>query len=133
MRKIETPINPQVFPDGCATFYQQANIAGNGNKPIFKTKKMFTCPFEEKKVGDVRYYASLQVDSTISKVIRIPKISGIQPAGDIVVLSGDALQYRVQKVSRNTLTYPESIDVTLEVSKHTYVLLEDEEESDDTE
>ena len=130
MRKVETPLNPQVFPDGLAVFYQQRNIAEKGNRPVYEATELIRVPYEEKKVGDIRYYAAMQADSTISKVIRIPRVSGIQPSGDIVMLSGDESQYRVQKTVRNAQTYPESIDVTLEISKHVYSLKEAADDTD---
>jgi len=68
----------------------------------------------------VRYYAAMQADSKISKVIRVPRVPGIQPSGDLVVLTLDDRQYKVQKLARNTLTTPESMDITLELSKTTY-------------
>ncbi len=120
MRKIETPLNPQTFTDGLATFYRTKNDAGNGNLPKYAAKQFLQVPFTEKKVGDVRYYAAMQADSKISKVIRIPRVEGIQPSGDVVTLSGDDRQYKVQKTVRNTLTVPESMDVTLEISKTRY-------------
>lgn len=128
-RKIDTPLNPQTFQDGLASFWHCENIATAGNRPSYQTKKLFDLPYEVKKVGDVRYYAALQADSKISKVIRVPKVHGIQPSGDVVTLSGNERQYKIQKVSENTLTNPESMDVTLEISKTTYRLLTEEETS----
>lgn len=120
MRSIETPLGPQTFTDGLATFYHAKNDAGKGNRPKYTMEEFLSVPFTEKKIGDVRYYAAMQADSKISKVIRIPRVGGIEPAGDIVTISGDDRQYRVQKTARNTMTTPESLDVTLEVSKQTY-------------
>jgi hypothetical protein len=120
MRKIETPLGPQTFTDGLAVFYRVKNEAGKGDRPKYTMEEFLRVPFTEKKVGDVRYYAAMQADSRISKVVRIPRVSGIQPSGDIVTLSGDDRQYKVQKVARNTMTTPESLDVTLEISKTQY-------------
>lgn len=120
MRSIETPLGPQTFTDGLATFHHVKNDAGKGNLPKYTMEEFLSVPFTEKKIGDVRYYAAMQADSKISKVIRIPRVGGIEPAGDIVTISGDDRQYRVQKTARNTMTTPESLDVTLEVSKQSY-------------
>lgn len=120
MRSIETPLGPQTFTDGLATFYRVKNSAGKGNIPKYAVEKFLELPFTEKKVGDVRYYAAMQADSRISKVLRVPRVAGIQPSGDVVTLSGDTRQYKVQKVARNTMTVPESLDVTLEISKTQY-------------
>lgn len=120
MRSIETPLGPQTFTDGLAIFNRVKNEAGKGDRPKYTMEEFLRVPFTEKKVGDVRYYAAMQADSRISKVVRIPRVSGIQPSGDIVTLSGDERQYKVQKVARNTMTTPESLDVTLEISKTQY-------------
>jgi hypothetical protein len=120
MRSIETPLGPQTFTDGLATFYRVKNTSGKGNLPKYAMEQFVEVPFTEKKVGDVRYYAAMQADSRISMVIRIPRVAGIQPSGDVVTLSGDSGQYKVQKVARNTMTVPESLDVTLEISKTQY-------------
>lgn len=120
MRNIETPLGPQTFTDGLAIFHRAKNEAGKGDRPKYTMEEFLRVPFTEKKVGDVRYYAAMQADSRISKVVRIPRVSGIQPSGDIVTLSGDERQYKVQKVARNTMTTPESLDVTLEISKTQY-------------
>lgn len=120
MRNIETPLGPQTFTDGLASFHRVKNSAEKGNLPRYTATQFLQVPFTEKKVGDVRYYAAMQADSRISKVIRIPRVAGIQPSGDLVTLSGDDRQYKVQKVARNTMTTPESLDVTLEISKTQY-------------
>lgn len=122
MRPIETPVNPQTFCDGLAVFYRTKNGAEKGNYPKPTLKEFVRVPFQEKKVGDVRYYAAMQADSKISKVIRIPRVKGLQPSGDIVLISGDSRQYKVQKTAVNSLTVPASLDVTLEISKQTYTL-----------
>ena len=120
MRKIETPLGPQTFTDGLAIFHRVKNEAGKGDRPKYAMEELLRVPFTEKKVGDVRYYAAMQADSKISMVIRVPRVAGIQPSGDVVTLSGDTRQYKVQKVARNTMTVPESLDVTLEISKTQY-------------
>ena len=120
MRKIETPLGPQTFTDGLAIFHRVKNEAGKGDRPKYAMEEFLRVPFTEKKVGDVRYYAAMQADSKISMVIRVPRVAGIQPSGDVVTLSGDTRQYKVQKVARNTMTVPESLDVTLEISKTQY-------------
>lgn len=120
MRKIETPLGPQTFTDGLAVFYRVKNEAGKGDRPKYAMEEFLRVPFTEKKVGDVRYYAAMQADNKISMVIRVPRVAGIQPSGDVVTLSGDTRQYKVQKVARNTMTVPESLDVTLEISKTQY-------------
>lgn len=120
MRKIETPLGPQTFTDGLAIFHRVKNEAGKGDRPKYAMEEFLRVPFTEKKVGDVRYYAAMQADSKISMVIRVPRVAGIQPSGDVVTLSGDTRQYKVQKVARNTMTAPESLDVTLEISKTQY-------------
>ena len=120
MRRIETPLGPQTFTDGLAIFHRVKNEAGKGDRPKYTMEEFLRLPFTEKKVGDIRYYAAMQADSRISKVVRIPRVAGIQPSGDIVTLSGDDPQYKVQNVARNTMTTPESMDVTLEISKAQY-------------
>lgn len=126
MRKVETPINPQLFCDGLATFWQITNTAEKGDAPKYATMELVHLPYADKQIGDVRYYAALQADSKMSKVIRVPRVGGIQPSGDLVTLAGDDRQYKVQKISINTFTVPESMDVTLENSKQTYTLSSEE-------
>lgn len=128
MRKIETPLNPQLFTDGLASFWQTQNTAGKGDIPKYSAVHLVDLPFREQTVGDVRYYAAMQADSKISKVIRVPRVEGIQPSGDVVTLAGDSRQYKVQKVGKNSLTVPESLDITLEISKQTYQLTTEEAE-----
>ena len=125
MRQIETPLKPQLFNSGLATIWQVSNTAAPGDKPKYRTIKLFALPYQDRRLSDARYYAALQVDSKISRVIRVPRVSGIQPSGDLVTLSGDPRQYKTAKVSESSYTVPESMDLTLEISKTEYKLQED--------
>lgn len=124
MRKIQTPFAPQTFSSGCVTFFHTEDTAAAGDIPRYAAVAFLRVPYEDKKVGDVRYYAALQADSRIDRVVRVPHIGEIDTAGDIAVVSGDARQYRVTKIARNSLTVPESWDVTLEISRKKYKLAE---------
>lgn len=121
MRKIETPLEPQTFRSGVATIYRVTNTANPGDLPAYSPSQLYRLPFEARKLSDVRYYAAMQADSKISRVIRIPWVRGIQPSGDICILNDKAKkQYKITRVSENPNTNPESLDLTLEISKTTY-------------
>lgn len=124
MRKIQTPLLPQIFPSGCATFFHTDNTAKTGDLPRYTAVRFLCVPYEDKKIGDVRYYAALQADSRMDKVIRIPHAGGIDTAGDIAMVSGDTRQYRVVKLTQNGVSTPPSWDVTLEISKKNYKIAE---------
>ena len=124
MRPIQTQLAPQLFPSGLVSFFHTRDKALPGDLPKYAAERFLTVPFEDRRVGDVRYYAAMQASSRIDKVIRIPHAGGIHTAGDIAMLSGDERQYRVIKLTQNGMTTPVSWDVTLEVSKKQYQIAE---------
>ena len=117
MRRIKTDLNPQTFTSGSAKIMHPTNVAEKGDIPKYAFTEFLTLPYQDIKVSDVRYYAAMQADSKISKIIRVPHIAGIDPAGDVVTVSEtpDVL-YEIQKVSGNNSTTPQSWDMTLVVA-----------------
>ena len=120
MRRVKTSLNSQLFPDGLAVLHHVTNTAAAGDRPRYSLTEFVRVPYERKQLGDVRYYAAMQADSRISAVLRVPQVSGVQPSGDIVLLSGDDTQYKITRVSEVPLSIPPAMDLTLEVSKTTY-------------
>lgn len=124
MRRTRTALSLQTFPSGCVTFFHTDDTSAAGDIPKYAARAFLRVPYEEKKIGDVRYYAALQAGSRLDRVVRVPCVKGIDVTGDIAMVSGDTQQYRVTKFTQNSMTLPESWDVTLEVSKKNYKIAE---------
>lgn len=108
----------QSFNDGVAKFYEVANIARPGYKPVqglsFK-EKLF---FETQRLGINRLYLSRQNQAEISMVIRVPKRDAISPQ-DIVMINDDK-QYEIDSVQNVPEVYPPCIDVALKRIEQKY-------------
>lgn len=100
----------QPYNDGVAYFYEQQNIADDGDKPELQATLKGKLPFENQRLGINRLYLSRQHQAEIVKVIRVAR-RNISPQ-DLVILD-DGKQYLIDSVQDVTDILPPSVDVAL--------------------
>lgn len=104
----------QSYNDGVVTIYRTEDIARPGYKPAVKLTKKVSLRYEEQRLGIQRYYAALQNQIKVSRVIRCPKQD--VTTQDIAVTE-DGRQYRIDLVQTARHVWPASIDLTLTAVK----------------
>lgn len=119
-RKLRTALDKESYTDGVAMFYGYRNVGKPGDMPKSEMVPMFQVPFSERSVSDKRYFDAKQSGIDMVKLIRTPLVEGLQPSGDICVVSGSERQFEVKKVSYIRDRF--SMDVTLALSEKTYRL-----------
>lgn len=109
------------FDDGILKIYSVGNIADAGKKPVIGLKEKSSHYFGFEAVGVTRYYAAMQVNSSISAIVHIWQDRGIE-ANDICILE-DKLQYKCSFVQHvmNEENLPIT-KITLERLKEDYVI-----------
>ena len=110
----------QCFPDGVADIYARSLSGGDGGLPDYPvisggvvTNGTLRCSlrFREKKVGLTRYYAALNEDIQIDKIIVTlfnPAVSRL----DVVVIGAEL--YQIRQIQNTAGEYPETMDLSLE-------------------
>lgn len=100
----------QTYNDGIVTIYQAEDIAQPGYRPEARLTKKVSLRYEEQRLGIQRYYAALQNQIGVSRVIRCPRQD--VSTQDIAVTE-DGRQYRIDLVQRVDNVWPPSLDLTL--------------------
>lgn len=101
----------QSYNDGFLTLYSQIDIAEPGYQPTPHLLKEAELRYEERKLGIQRYYSAAQSQQRVERVLRVPRIGGIN-AQD-VVKTHDGRMYRVELVQAVPDVFPPSLDLTL--------------------
>ena len=110
-----TPYRPthdvsQPFNDGVAYFYEQQNIADDGDKPELQATLKGKLPFENQRLGINRLYLSRQHQAEIVKVIRVERRN--IAIHDLVVIDQNQT-YSVDSIQDVLDVLPPSVDVAL--------------------
>jgi hypothetical protein len=95
-------IKPQTYADGIVEIYAVSNTAAAGSKPADILTLKVTLRYSERIVGISRYYAALQANAEINRLIRCPLLRGVSTQ-DAAILS-DGKRYRIEQIQ-----YPEDI------------------------
>lgn len=127
MRIVKSPLNPQTYTSGLVTVYHTKNTAADGDLPVYALLPALSLPFETRKITDARFLAEAQTGQEIQKLIRCPRVSGIEPSGDRCMIAGDERQYVIKKVVDVPTTVPESMDLTLVIASDPYLIQEVED------
>lgn len=102
----------QSFNSGVVKVYKTINQAKPGYKAVEMLKDdPITLRYDEQRTGITRYYAAKQANIQIVRVLRCPKVPGIDTQ-DIAVAE-DGIQYRIEQIQTVPGVYPPCIDISL--------------------
>lgn len=101
----------QPFSSGVVTIYSITDIAEPGYKPKEGLSQKVTLRYEEQRLGIRRYYAGMQNQIEIERVIRTPHTGEI--SNQDVAITEDSKQYQIGQVQSVTGVWPPCVDVTL--------------------
>lgn len=101
----------QSYNDGVVTIYSVTDGAKPGYQPMPMLAEKITLRYAEQRLGIQRYYAALQNQVQVERVIRTAR------AGDIttqdIAITEDGRKYTVYMVQSVQDVYPPSVDITL--------------------
>lgn len=101
----------QSYNDGVVTIYSVTDGAKPGYQPMPMLAEKITLRYAEQRLGIQRYYAALQNQVQVERVIRTAR------AGDIttqdIAVTEDGRKYAVYMVQSVQDVYPPSVDITL--------------------
>lgn len=101
----------QSFCDGMVTIYSVADQAEPGRQPVEKLSWRGVLRYDEQRLGIQRYYAAAQNQVRVERVIRTPRVPGVNSQD--VAITEDGQQYRIDLVQNVKDVYPASMDLTL--------------------
>lgn len=108
----------QGFNDGLVRIYSISDAAAPGWQPKPAPKLKVTLRYQERTMGIQRYYAGMQNQVELRRVIRVPR------AGDVssqdVAVTEDGRQYQVNLVQGVQDVWPASVDLTLAAVEQVY-------------
>lgn len=111
MRKIQTPLEKQLYNDGVLKVYTVRNIAPKGMMPKYdKVLVHGRVPYENKTAGEKRRYYAQQEGREFSRIVRTAAEYDISE-GHVVEL-GDKL-YKVITVNLISSIYPGFSEISL--------------------
>ncbi len=108
--EIKTPTRFEPFKDGVCWI-----CAVQDGKAV----RRFVRKYDDRVVGYKRYLISVQADTQITRIIRIPRTE--TEDGDIVLIGGDS--YRIIQNQQFPNTNPPCTDLTLERLKRRYEVI----------
>lgn len=125
-KKFAAPFRPrsspdrvsQTFGDGLVRIYDVCDIAEPGLKPQKGLQLVYTLRYEERKLGITRYYAARQNQVEIKRVIRVPRVAGLN--SQQVAITENGRQYGIDLVQNAADVYPLSLDITLMAIEQEY-------------
>lgn len=103
----------QCYDDGIVKIYTVTDSAEPGYqpKPTVEQPPKYTLRYEEQRLGIQRYYSGQQNQKQIERVIRTPRVAGVN--NQDVAETEDGNQYRIDLVQTVDDGYPPSMDLTL--------------------
>lgn len=125
-KKFEAPYRPkstndrvsQPFSDGLVRIYDVTDVAAPGLKPQEGLELALTLRYAERKLGINRYYAAKQNQVEVERVLRVPRVQGLNTQQ--VAITEDGRQYRIDMVQLAADVLPLSVDITLAAIKQDY-------------
>ncbi len=103
----------QTYNSGALSVYRVENAAEGGKMPKDKlTVKLPLLRYEERTVGMARYWAGMQNTAQITRMLRVPKHTGVSPQD--VVITDDGKQYKIEQIQYIEDVTPKSMDLSLE-------------------
>lgn len=114
----QTPFRPRVdavvtqgYGDGVVAIYSVKDVAQPGYQPKPQTTLKCKLRYEEQRLGIQRYYAALQNQVQVERVIRTARAVDITTQD--VAITEDGRKYAVYMVQSVQDVYPPSVDITL--------------------
>ena len=100
----------QDYNDGIVTIYAAADSAQPGYQPKPTLTKKYTLRYDEQRLGIQRYYAAMQNQVQVERVLRVPRA---KITNQDIAETEDGVKYRIDLVQTVDLVYPPSLDLTL--------------------
>ncbi len=101
----------QPFNSGIVTVYSASDSATPGYCPKEKLSFKISLRYEEQRLGVQRYYAGMQNQIQIERVIRVPRAGRI--TNQDVAVTEDGRRYRIDLIQSVVDTWPPCIDLAL--------------------
>ena len=102
----------QTFSNGYVDIYKTTNGAQAGYKAV---EKLMPNPlhlrYDEQRTGVTRFYEAKQANVQIDRLIRCPRIPGIDSQD--VAVTEDGLQYRIEQIQTVDNIWPACVDISL--------------------
>ena len=104
------------FQSGLAVIYDNQNRGGIGNYPKDKLVLRYKLRYRERTVGINRYYAALQDNSRIDRMIRCLRKDDVSVLDvvNIITSGSDDKYYRIAQIQYPEDTEPAVMDLSLE-------------------
>ena len=100
----------QDYNDGIVTIYAAADSALPGYQPKPELTEKIVLRYEEQRLGIQRYYAAMQNQIQIERVIRVPRA---EITNQDIAETENGVKYRIDLIQTVDLVYPPSLDLTL--------------------
>lgn len=102
----------QPFNSGIVKIYKTENSAKPGHKVEEQLKNPpVTLRYDEQRTGVIRYYTAEQANIQIDRVLRCPRIAGIDTQS--VAETEDGEQYRIEQIQTVDNIWPACVDISL--------------------
>lgn len=102
----------QSFNDGVLKIYKTINAAPAGAKAVESLiGPAIILRYAEQRTGIARYYAAKQANMQIDRVLRVPRIDGIDTQN--VAIDEKGVQFRIEQVQSTDGVYPPCWDLSL--------------------
>ena len=102
----------QPFNSGIVKIHKTINQSKPGYKAVEALKdNPVTLRYDEQRTGITRYYAAKQANIRIVRVLRCPKVPGIDTQD--VAVTEDGTQYRIEQIQTVDGVYPACVDISL--------------------
>ncbi len=104
------------FPDGIAVIFDNLYQGGVGDLPKDKLALRYKLRFRERTVGINRFYAALQDNGRIDRMIRCPRKDDVSVLDVVNIISSgsDDKYYRIAQIQYPEDTEPAVMDISLE-------------------
>lgn len=110
----------QSFNDGIVRIFSVSDGAAPGWQPRPVPQHKSTMRYQERIMGIQRYYAGMQNQVELRRVIRVPRAGNVS-SQDLAVTE-DGHQYRVDLVQAVQEVWPACVDLTLAAVEQVYDL-----------
>jgi hypothetical protein len=121
---MSTKIEPQTYADGVVRIYDVSNAAAAGNKPVDVLTPKVSLRYAERTVGISRYYAALQADVRISRLLRCPLLRSVSTQD--AAIPNDGKRYRIEQIQYPEDVVPPVMDMSLVEVSQVYKVAEAE-------
>lgn len=109
---IQNKTKTQTHNNGIVKLYNVENIAAPGKKPIDGLTIKKALRYKERTVGINRFYAAMQANAQIVKVLRCPRLLDISTQDIAIPIDGN--QYRIKQIQYPEDISPPVMDLSLE-------------------